>query len=144
MTGQFDGLCGGIGAGTRDDRHTAIDLVDTPFDHLLVLVMRQSRTFPRGSHRNQAIRALRDLPFDDVAKRFFVERAVFERRDQRCKRASKARLGGHDTTSPQKAGLSPIDIGSESAKKALAATDRLELGMRHRVFAHLAAYNAGG
>jgi hypothetical protein len=46
----------------------------------------------------------------------------------------------------------PIDIGSGSAKKALAAAERLELGMRQRlelgmrqrVLARPAAYNAGG
>src|SRR5262245_28009873 len=95
--------------------------------------MRQSGAFPRGSYRNQAIRALCDLPFNDVAKRLFVERAVFEWRDQRCKRAPKARLGGHDTTSPQNAGSSPIVIGSESTKKALRAAGGLELGVRHHV-----------
>jgi len=38
----------------------------------------------------------------------------------------------------------PIDIGSGSAKKALAAPERLELGMRQRVLARPAADNAGG
>jgi hypothetical protein len=38
----------------------------------------------------------------------------------------------------------PIDIGSGSAKKALAATERLEPGMRQRVLAGPAAHYAGG
>src|SRR5262245_59544491 len=66
-----------------------------------MFVMRQSGAFAGCSDRNQTIRSFGNLPIDDVAKGFFVERAVLERRDQRGKGASKARLGGHGTTSPQ-------------------------------------------
>ena len=44
-----------------------------------------------------------DLPVHEIAERLFVDRAVFERRDERCEGTPKARLsgrlGGHDTFS---------------------------------------------
>src|SRR5262245_56714190 len=63
--------------------------------------MRESRALAGGSNRNQAVGAFGDLPVHNVAEGLFVERAVFERRDQRGKRASKARLSGHGATSLQ-------------------------------------------
>ena len=63
----------------------------------LMLVVRQRRAFAGGADRHQAVGALGDLPVDQVAERFLVDGTVLERRDQRGERASKARLGGHDT-----------------------------------------------
>ena len=101
MTGQLDRLSGRIGAGTRNHRHApsawsmhhSTTCLCSSCDRVGL-----SPVVPTGTS-----------PFVPSAichstmsrKRLFVERAVFERRDQRCKRAPKARLGGHDTTSPQ-------------------------------------------
>src|SRR5205085_5658993 len=50
-----------------------------------------------GTKRHQAVGAIGDLPFDEVAEHLLVDRAVFEGRDQRGERSAKIRLGGHGT-----------------------------------------------
>src|SRR3954469_1737965 len=62
-----------------------------------MLIMRERRAFPRGPDRHEAVGALADLPLDQVAEHLLVDRAVFERRDQRGKRSPEVRLGGHGT-----------------------------------------------
>ena len=97
MLGELDRLIGRIGAGAGDDRNAAARLVDAPFDDVLVLVMRQRRALARGADRNQAIGSFGDLPIDQIAEGFFVDRPVLERCHERGERASKLGLGGHDT-----------------------------------------------
>ena len=121
---QFDRLGGRIRAGAGDHRHPALGLIDAPFHHLLVLVMRQRRALAGGADRHQAVGALADLPVHQVAECLLVERAVFERRDQRGKRSSKARLGGHGAVLGvpwrdfSTGGLQSIDIGSSGGDES--------------------------
>ena len=102
---QLDRLGGRVRAGAGDHRHAAVDLVDAPLHHLLVLVMTERGALAGGADRHQPVGALGDLPVHQVAECLFVERAVLERRDQRGERSTEARLGGHGvflgTTSPQ-------------------------------------------
>src|SRR6202044_2640798 len=92
-------LLGRVRAGARHDRYAAARLCDAPFDDALMFVMRQSWAFARGADGHETFGAFRDLPIDQVAKRFLVQGTVLEWRDQRSKGASKARLGGHDDES---------------------------------------------
>src|SRR5437588_487612 len=78
-----------------DHRNPDLGLVDAPFGHLLVLVMRQSRAFAGGPDRHQAVGPFGDLPLGKVAEHLLVDRAVFEGRDQRGERSPEIRLGGH-------------------------------------------------
>src|SRR3569832_2350541 len=63
-----------------------------------MLVVAQGRTLAGRADRHQAVRALRDLPLHEIAKRLLVDRPVFERGDQGGEGAAEAGLGGHDTT----------------------------------------------
>jgi len=95
--GEVDRLPRRVRAGTRYHRHPAVGLLDAPFDHALVLLVRQRGALAGGADRHQAIGALGDLPVDQAAEGLLVERAVAERGDKRGERAPEARLGGHDT-----------------------------------------------
>src|SRR5205823_3954657 len=97
------------------------------------------RTFAGGPHRQQPARSLRDLPIHQVAERFFVERAVLERGDERGEGTSEARPGSHDTIlrSPAVRNGNAIHTGSNPPMKApaklwLANTVCAWIGARQR------------
>ena len=54
---------------------------------LLVLVMAERRRFARGPARHEPVRALVDLPLDELLERRRIELAVLERGDQGRERA---------------------------------------------------------
>ena len=83
VLGEIDRLLGRIGAGAGHDRDAAARLIDAPFHDFLVLVMGQRRAFARGADRDEPVGALGDLPIDQVAERFLVDRTVLERGDER-------------------------------------------------------------
>src|SRR5438105_4037751 len=119
MLRKLDGLGSRVRTGAGNHWHALVGLIDAPFDDLLVFAVRQSWAFAGGSDRNQTLGALGDLPVHNVAEGLFIERAVFERRDQRSERAPEARLGGHGTISPLGGLQAPINIGSGAPVKAL-------------------------
>ena len=89
MAREFDGLGGRVGARARDHRNAAARLIDAPFDHLVVLVMRQGGALAGGADRNQTVGTFGNLPFDQVAETLFVELAVLERGHQRGEGAAE-------------------------------------------------------
>src|SRR5262249_56129451 len=94
---KLDGVGSGVRAGARDHGNPPLCLIDAPVDDSVVLIMREGRTLAGSSHGNQPVGALGNLPIHQGPKGLLVERAVTERGDERGKRASKARPGGHDT-----------------------------------------------
>ena len=85
MPGKFNRLRGRVRARARYDRDPATGLLDAPFDDLFVLIVGQRRALPGRADRNQASGALGDLPIDEVAESFLVNRPVLERRHERGK-----------------------------------------------------------
>jgi hypothetical protein len=82
MLGKFDRLLGRIGTGAGNHGNAAFGLVDTPFDHPPVFVVAHGRAFACGADRHQAMGALGNLPAYQPTEGGFIERAVFEWRDQ--------------------------------------------------------------
>ena len=62
-----------------------------------ISAMGQGRALARGAYRDQTAGALGNLPIDQTAKSFLIERAIAEGSDERGKRAPEARPDGHDT-----------------------------------------------
>ena len=83
VLGERDRFLGGIGAGAGDDRNAALRLLDAPLDHFVMLFVGQRRAFAGRADRNEPVGALGDLPIDQPAEGFLVDRAVVERRDER-------------------------------------------------------------
>ena len=83
MLGEIDRLLGGVRARAGHDRHPATRLIDAPFNHELVLLVRQRRAFAGGADRNQPIGALGDLPVDQGAEGFLIDGPVAEWGDER-------------------------------------------------------------
>ena len=83
MTRQADCLVGAVRTGPGEDRNPTVRHLDADLGHSLVLGMAQRRRFSRGAAGQQPVRALGDLPFDEVAERALVDLAAVERRDQR-------------------------------------------------------------
>ena len=110
VLGQLDRLLGGIRARACHHRNPALGLIDAPFDHLLVLVMRERRALAGGADRDQSVGALGDLPFDQVAERVLVDRVVPERRHQRGERSPEIRLGGHADSPVRSAALAETPL----------------------------------
>src|SRR5262249_49975509 len=97
MSSKRDRLRGGVRARPRDHGNAALRLRDAPFDYPPMFLVRQRWALAGGADRNQAIGPFGNLPVHQTAKGFLVQRAVAERGNERGKRASEARPGGHDT-----------------------------------------------
>src|SRR5262249_27573918 len=82
-----DGLCGRIGSRTGDHRHAPSRGLDAKLDDLLVLVVTQRGRFAGRPARHKPVRALVDLPLDELAERGHVDFAVLEPGDQGRNRA---------------------------------------------------------
>src|SRR5262245_32407930 len=95
MLRERDRLRRGVRARARYHGNATLRLRDAPFDHPPVLVGRQRRALAGGADRDQAVGTFRDLPIHQATKGFLVERSVAEGGDERGKRASEARPGGH-------------------------------------------------
>ena len=67
VAGQLDGLGGRVRSGAGDHRHAAGSRLDAELDDLLVLVMGERRRFARRPARHEPVRALVDLPLDQLA-----------------------------------------------------------------------------
>src|SRR5262249_41573611 len=97
MPRKLDRLGSGIRTGTGDHGNPSLRLLDAPADDTVVLLMRQGGALAGSPDGNQPVGALGNLPIHQSTEGLLVERAVAERGDERGKRASKARPGGHDT-----------------------------------------------
>src|SRR5260221_11988109 len=84
---QLDRLGGRVGAGAGDHRHLALRHVEAELDDALVLLVAQRRRLAGRAARHQPVRALLDLPGDEILEAALVDRAVAERRDRRDQRA---------------------------------------------------------
>src|SRR4026209_2081403 len=80
MSSEGDSLVSTIGAGPGNDRYPALADFDGEPDDAVMLVMCQRRCFSRRTARHDAVRAVRDLPFNEIAERPLIELAVAERR----------------------------------------------------------------
>jgi hypothetical protein len=72
-----------------------LGLGDADLDDAMMLFMRQRRALAGRADRDEAVRAVGDLPVDMGAERRLVKRAVLERRDQRGHRALESGFRGH-------------------------------------------------
>src|SRR5690606_34242858 len=89
MPGEVDRLCRRVGASTRDHRYALSDSLHTNLDDPFVLVVGKCGALAGRSDRNEAVRTLSDLPFDDPLISRLIESAVLERRNQRRERSLK-------------------------------------------------------
>ena len=83
MEGVLDGFDRIVGARSGNHRNTASDLFDHQLHHSAVLVVGQGRTFPRGTHRHNAVSALFDMPLHQTQQRLFIQLSLSKRGDQR-------------------------------------------------------------
>ena len=83
VAGEIDGLRRGIGAGTGNHRHALVGRLDAELDDVLVLFVAEGRALAGRADWNEPVRALRDLPLDQLLERLVVDFPAFEGRDQR-------------------------------------------------------------
>src|SRR3546814_13266512 len=93
MPGEPDRLLGRVRAGTGDDGHPAPCDFDAERDDAVVLLVAQRRRLARRAAGNQPVRALGDLPLDEILKGFLVDLAVPDGGDARNASAEERRVG---------------------------------------------------
>ncbi|MPL67290.1 hypothetical protein SDC9_12981 [bioreactor metagenome] len=79
---QLDPLGGRVRAGAGDHRHPAGGGLHHLLDHAVVFLVAQRRAFAGGADRDDAVRALRDVPLHQFLERVPIDCAVRERRDE--------------------------------------------------------------
>ncbi len=77
---QLDRLSRGIAARTGNHRNAPRRVFDSGFDHQHMLFNRQRGRFTARTHNDERVRALFDMPVDQLAERRKVEATVFEHR----------------------------------------------------------------
>ena len=87
--GQRNGLGGGIGTSTRDNRHALIGDLDADLDDTTVFFMADGGAFARGAHRHQAVGSLGKLPLDEAGEGFLINDPIAHGSDERRNRSSQ-------------------------------------------------------
>ncbi len=83
VPGKLDGFRGRVGTGAGDHRHALVCRLHTDLHDPFVFGVADSWRFSRGTDRYEAMRALRNLPFDKSFEGRFIQLAVFERCNER-------------------------------------------------------------
>ena len=125
---QMNGLCRGIGAAARHDRHATGGLFNRHADDFNMLVDRNGGRLARGAHYANALGALLDVPIHQLAQALIVNLAIRKKRGnqgnntagdclhRKCLSAQKRNRGGclnrsDDCSLPIPYGASPFTGG---------------------------------